>query len=333
MNKKKILLTITGIILICTGAAFYLNSPPSFMQEEIFIVKRGENLQNVASRLEEKNLIRNPFFFRFSTYIIQRKYVMKGKYRIFKNMTSLEILKRLSKGEILTKKVTIPEGSNLYEIASRLEKKDITSSGKFLYYAFNTEFLSSIGIHHNSAEGYLFPDTYNFPEDSDARDIIVSMNRHLRRKIKRIDLKHVKMNLHEILTLGSLIEEEAKIAKERKYISSVFHNRIRRKMKLDCDPTVRYAVKKFKGRITYSDLRDESPFNTYIHRGLTPTPICSPGLESIKAAASPKNTDFLFFVARNDGSHYFSKNLREHNRAVKFYQRGKRNGFIDNQKL
>ncbi len=330
---KKILIAAAGLFLITAGYLFYLNSAPPLMQDEIFTVQSGESLQEVASRLEDKNLIRSPFFFKMSTYIIHRKYVQKGRYRIFRDMTSIDILKRLSSGEILTKQVTIPEGFNLYETAHRLDENGITSSGKFLYYSFNRAFLNSIKIQQNSAEGYLFPDTYNFPEESDARDIILAMFRQMNRKIKTIDRKDSAMNLHQVLTLASLIEKEAKVPDERRYISSVFHNRLKKDMKLDCDPTVRYAVKNFKGRITYSDLKNESPFNTYVHKGLTPTPICSPGIDSIKAALDPLVTSYLFFVARNNGSHYFSATLREHNRAVQFYQRGIKNGFIDNQKL
>jgi UPF0755 protein len=160
------------------------------------------------------------------------------------------------------------------------------------------------------------------------------MHRRLLREISGID-EAKGMNrgrIKELLTLASLIEKEASIPAERKLVSSVFHNRMKRGMRLDCDPTVRYAVKNFDRPLTYRDLASDSPFNTYRHRGLPPTPICSPGREALLAALRPAKTDYLFFVARNDGSHYFSTSLREHNRAVDYYQKGINNGFRDKQR-
>ncbi|HDP80904.1 MAG TPA: endolytic transglycosylase MltG [Spirochaetes bacterium] len=193
-----------------------------------------------------------------------------------------------------------------------------------------------MGLNAPSLEGYLFPDTYIFPEESDSRDVIMAAYRRMRTVLDGLDLPNMKisgLSLHETLTLASLIEKEAQIPRERKYISAVFHNRLKRGMKLDCDPTVRYAARNFKGPITRSELDSLSPYNTYVHRGLPPTPICSPGKESILAAVNPAPVDFLYFVSRNDGSHYFSATLNEHNRAVRFYQRGVKSGFIDRQKL
>ena len=146
------------------------------------------------------------------------------------------------------------------------------------------------------------------------------------------NLKKLNLNSDTLINLASLIEKEAKLPSERNLISAVFHNRLKRGIALYCDPTVRYAVKKFKGRITYSDLKTDSPFNTYKYRGLPPTPICSPGKESIIAALNPAKSSYLYFVARDDGSHYFSKTLKEHNRAVDYYQKGINNGFVDSQK-
>ncbi|MCP4727090.1 MAG: endolytic transglycosylase MltG, partial [bacterium] len=206
------------------------------------------------------------------------------KYKIFNGMTSTKILRRLSRGEVLRRKVTIPEGFNLYEIAARLDANDITNSDDILYYSTDSKFLKSLGVPSSSLEGYLFPDTYIFAEESDARDIIIIMNNRLKSILKSIDLTNLKklnLNINQLLNLASLIEAEAKIASERRYISAVFHNRLRRGIKLGCDPTVRYAVKKFKGRIRYSDLKYNSPYNTYLYPGLPPTPICSPGKESI----------------------------------------------------
>jgi UPF0755 protein len=147
------------------------------------------------------------------------------------------------------------------------------------------------------------------------------------------EIQKSNLSLNDVIKLASLIEEEAAIASERKYVSSVFHNRLKAGMKLDCDPTVRYAVKNFKGKILFRDLKSDSPYNTYMHKGFPPTPISSPGRESILAAINPAKSDYLYFVARNDRSHYFSVSKAEHDLAVKKYRDGINSHFEDNQRL
>ena len=331
---KKIIITLIGCVLIITGALYWLNSPPDLMMEEKIFINKGGTVGSAARGLKEKNLIKHENFFKFLA-VVQGAGVINGRYKIFKGMTSNEILGRLSRGDILKRKVTIPEGYNVYEIAERLSKEEIIDYDDFIKFSFDKDFLSSAGISSSSAEGYLYPDTYIFAEGKDARDIIIIMHNRLKEVIKSTDLSAMrKLNLNEdkLLNLASLIEKEAKVASERELISAVFHNRLRQGIALYCDPTVRYAVKKFDGRLTYSDLQIDSPYNTYKHRDLPPTPICSPGKDSIIAGLNPANSSYLYFVARNDGSHYFSKTLKEHNRAVDFYQKGIKNGFIDNQK-
>jgi UPF0755 protein len=170
----------------------------------------------------------------------------------------------------------------------------------------------------------------------DVRNVIVIMHNRFRAVIKSIGHSAINdsgMKLDDVIKLASLIEEEAAVPAERKYVSSVFHNRIKKGMRLDCDPTVRYALKKFTGKLYLNDLKIDSPYNTYRYRGFPPTAISCPGRDSIIAALYPADTDFLYFVARNDRSHYFSVTLREHNMAVAKYIRGINNGFIDNQRL
>ena len=329
-----VLLT-AGILLIGAGVIVYLNAPPPLMKNGHFSIQYGETLQAVAIRLKNENYINSSSFFKGISYLYMRKHVQAGKYRLYSGMTSHEIFRKLSSGNVIKRKVTIPEGFNLYSIADRLEREGITGSGNFLYYAFNRSFLSSISIDFPSAEGYLFPDTYILPQEMDPRDVISVLYRNMKKNLKAIPLPadiRDRAALHRVLILASLIEKEARVKAEQRTISSVFHNRLKRNMRMDCDPTVRYAVKKFSGRITYDDLDSDSPFNTYRRHGLPPTPICSPGLDAVKAALNPAGTSYLYFVARNDGSHYFSKTLREHNRAVAFYQKGEKNGFTDRQK-
>lgn len=326
---------IAGAILIAIGLLVYLNSPPPHMQKETLTIKRGDSLKSVSIRLKRLNLIRSEQFITLYGILTFNTNIKRGKYIIPRGISSAAILKKLVAGDTVRRQVTIPEGFNLYQTGERLAARGITDYRSFISCTSEKSTLRSMGITAPSAEGYLFPDTYIFSEETDAREIITVMVKRLRTVLKRVDrspLKRLGLNIHQLLTIASLIEKEARKPEERSSIAAVFYNRLRKGMKLDCDPTVRYAVKKFTGAITVSDLENRSPYNTYVHSGLPPTPICSPGLASIRAALHPAEEDYLYFVSRNDGSHYFSRKLSEHLRAVAFYQKGIANGFIDRQK-
>ncbi len=317
----------TIVIVLATSVLYYFNSAPRLMRDEIIYVSAGENVHAVARRFKEHNLIESENFFTLLASISKMTSIKPGKYRIAHDLSSYRIIKKIYSGDIVKARVTIPEGFNIYQIAERMEKLGITKKDDFLFLASNTPFLRTIGILAPSAEGYLFPDTYIFPEEADPRIVIKIMHERLNIVLDKIDLvpmSKLRFDRHRLLTMASLIEKEAKSASERPYISSVFHNRLKKGMKLDCDPTVRYAVKRFTGPIYLADLRNPSPYNTYIHYGLPPTPICAPGKEAILAALNPAPSEYLFFVSRNDGSHFFSKNIVEHNRAVQKYQRGEK---------
>jgi len=338
MNRTTLRIELI-IALVAWALGFIaLNSAPSMMQGEDFIVREGETVRGVARRLKARNLITSENFFHCSGRLagkIAGSGIRKGKYRIAPGSSSLRILCALMRGDVVTARVTVPEGFNLYQIAARLEASGVTGEGEFLYYAFNPSHARAMGVDAPSVEGYLFPDTYIIPEASDARDVIALMHRRTTTVLARLEpalLRESGLSAHALLTLASLIEKETAVGSERARVASVFHNRLKKNMKLDCDPTVRYATRKFTGRIGYRDLAYASPFNTYLYRGLPPTPICSPGLASIKAALSPETTDFLYFVSRNDGSHYFSKTLKEHNKAVRYYQKNIGGGFRDDQR-
>jgi len=229
------------------------------MKESAFTVSYGDSMRRIAGNLKKSGLIRSDVFFTYSSRIVNRRHVRAGTYRIFAGMNSLEILRKLTRGDILSRRVTIPEGFNIYQIADRLEANNICDNNAFLDYAFDGAFLQSLGIDSPTAEGYLFPDTYVFPEGSDPRDIIGIMHKKMMSVLGDRPAYGPGMTVREILTMASLVEKEARVYNEREFISSVFHNRLRKNMRLDCDPTVRYAVRKFTGPITVSDLRSDSP--------------------------------------------------------------------------
>ncbi len=325
MKYIRILIFLGIAAAAALAGLYYFNAPPRLMRDDIIRVAPGDGVITLAHRLKDRNLIESRRFFSSMASLLKMTAVKPGKYKIPVGITSFGILSKLNRGDIMKARLTIPEGFNIYQIAERLEKLNVAKRDDILHLSSNTPFLRSIGILASSAEGYLFPDTYIFPEESDPKAVLKNMHERLNLVLGQVDLSRMnELNLdrHRLLTMASLIEKEAKIGSERPQVSAVFHNRMKKRMKLDCDPTVRYAVKRFTGPIYLKDLRDPSPYNTYIHPGLPPTPICSPGKAAITAALNPAPSDYLYFVARNDGSHFFSRTYREHARAVNKYQRG-----------
>ncbi|HOM87231.1 MAG TPA: endolytic transglycosylase MltG [Spirochaetota bacterium] len=331
---KSLVVSLIIIVAIVIGIIWLLNHAPAGMHGDIITIRPGMNLHQTAYYLKSKNVITSASFFIVMGRLLNETNVIAGNYRIYEGENSFSILHKITRGRFITKKVTIPEGFTMYDIARLLDSNDICSEGNFLYYAQSPAFMTSVGIPAPGAEGYLFPDTYLLPENSDPRDVIIRLVNQTKKVITEIknsvDGKNV--SVHDMLVIASLVEREAKINSERPLIAAVFYNRLRLKMRLDCDSTVQYGLKKFGKKLTYNDLNEDTPYNTYKFAGLPPTPICNPGKQSILAAYNPADVAYLFFVARNDGSHYFSKTLQEHSRAVDYYQKGIKNGFIDRQK-
>ncbi|MBN1499116.1 MAG: endolytic transglycosylase MltG [Spirochaetes bacterium] len=339
LNLRKIIFSAAILIiisLIAVSAVFiYYNSAPDSQKTMNITIEKGSTLRSTATFLEENNLIRNKTFFILLGYAADKKTILAGRFRIFENSSSLSILKRLTTGMVITQKVTIPEGYNMYQIAESLENENICMAQDFLHYAKDKSFMETLGIDSGTAEGYLFPDTYIFAEGSDPRDVISYMKKKMDDVLKEIRARspETDYSVQQMLTIASIIEKEAVKKEERPMISAAFHNRLKKGMRFDSCATVWYAIGKYDGgHLTKSDLNVDSPFNTYKHSGFPPTPIASPGKSSIEAAFNPVAVPYVFFVARNDGSHYFSITLSRHNQAVAYYQKGERNGFIDDQK-
>ena len=292
-------------------------------QPQVFEVKSGMTLKQVSQELFRQNLIRSANAFQAIALIQDKEKLIKvGEYYISPSMPPTEILQRITSGKTVLHSITIPEGYRITEIANLLEKKDLADKNIFLQEAKNVELLE--GIPTSSLEGYLFPDTYHFGKRTTEAAIINKMIETFKeRALKQEFLKRAEdlgFSYHEIITLASLIEKETGKDSERKQISSVFHNRLKKNMLLQTDPTVIYAIDIFDGNIRKRDLNIDSPYNTYRYKGLPPGPIANPGLKSIIAALYPATTSNLYFVSKQDGSHKFSATLNEHNRAVQKYQ-------------
>ncbi len=328
--RKHLWLTyIVSTLILLSVVHFYvaLFVPPSREKawKEIQITD-GMSFKTIAARLQKEGIIRYRGYFEIFGRLqgISRK-VRVGYYGLGAHMTMWEILDALRKGKIIEYEVVIPEGYNLYQIAWTLTGTPLISSDPkdFIKVATNKDFVQSLGIEANTLEGYLFPDTYYLPKGITVQDIAKRMVLRYRDVFGgeyRRRAEEIGMTEHEVVTLASIVEKEAKVASERKLIAAVYHNRLKQGMKLQADPTAVYGTKAWITKITAQDLKRKSPYNTYLHKGLPPGPIANPGKGALLATLYPDNVDYLFFVAQGDGSHFFSRDFKAHEKAIGRYR-------------
>jgi UPF0755 protein len=295
--------------------------PPS----KVVVIPDGAPFQQVAALLERERLIKSRLFFvLFGKSQSADRKVHAGEYELSPGMTPAEILAMLLNGHVLLHPLTIPEGLTIVQIADLASQDGLTDRAEFLRLAKDPAFVASLGIKAETLEGYLYPNTYKFPRGVKAREVLVAMVEQLRQVIGPdllARMEELKMTMHEVLTLASVIEKETGSGGERPEISAVFHNRLKKHIPLQSDPTVIYGLPAFDGNLHKKDLSSPSPYNTYRVQGLLPGPIANPGIQAIRATLYPSNSQFLYFVSRNDGTHQFSATLIEHNRAVEKYQK------------
>ncbi len=291
-------------------------------------VDRGEPFYSVVQRLKAKGIITNgKLFTLWARMWSLDKRIHWGLYRFELPMAPRRVLDQMVLGRGVFHRITVPEGLTQGNIAQLLDKEGLVEGESFLTAAKNPEILAKLGIEAKQVEGYLFPDTYYFPASATGEDILIAMVEHFKESFSPLmeeQARALGLERHEVVTLASLVEKEAGVSAERPLVSAVFHNRLRGGIPLQSDPTVIYGLKEFTGNLTRKDLRRPSPYNTYLIQGLPPGPICNPGLSSLQAALLPAEVAYLYFVSKNDGTHFFSKTIREHNRAVNQYQRSRR---------
>jgi len=329
-------LFVAIIILICGLTAivgwFYferqINSSISQnSKEKIFVVKKGEGVKKIADNLEESGLIRNSF--NFKIYVWQKKLEKKlqaGKYLLRENMTIPEIIEILTKGKVISnqKKITIIEGWKIKEIGDYLQESKIISAKEFEIATKNWrgrnyqyDFLKNLPEEVN-LEGFLFPDTYFIYEDASAEDIIDKMlknfDKHLTKEMRQ-EIDRQNKSIFEIIIMASLLEKEVRTDEDKKIVAGIFYKRIKEGKPLESCATTAYILGKEKRQYSYEDTRVESPYNTYLYKGFPPGPICNPGESSIRAAIWPKDSEYNYFLSKNDGQTIFSKTLEEHNLA------------------
>lgn len=289
-------------------------------------IKKGEKVNQIAKNLKNSGIVSSSF--QMKIYLHSRKFssvLQAGEYQFEPNITPKALVDKLVKGDKIHYSFTIPEGYSIRDIAKVLfEKKIISDPQSFIQKCLSYETTLKMGIEGaSSLEGYLYPDTYEYTKENTEDQIIKLMIKNFKKNfsdklIRRA--KEVGMTVDQTVTLASIIEKETAKAEERPLVSSVFQNRLKKGIPLATDPTVIYGIPNFDGNIRKEDLLRDGPYNTYLRKGLPPTPIANPGVKSIEAALYPAKTEYLFFVSRNDGSHQFSKTLAEHNAAVQRYQ-------------
>ncbi|MGD0275730.1 MAG: endolytic transglycosylase MltG [Syntrophales bacterium] len=318
-----ILILLVGVSLIFFR--YYINSPIEKKPHTVLVdIPRGSSFLAVVDIMDQAGLVKNkPFFMALTLYRQAARNLRAGEYEFVTSMTPNDIISKLIRGDIKEYKITIPEDWTLQEIANRLEANKLINRDAFFSLAKDQDFLKSLGIDAPSVEGYLFPDTYEFDRSMTTQQIMTIMVHQFRKKITP-DLcrraASMGMTKTQWVTLASMIGKEASVKEEKSLVSAVFHNRLKKRMKLQSDPTTVYGLNNFRGPITRRDLLRYSPHNTYQIAGLPPGPIGNPGLDSLQAALYPAPVKYLYFVSRNDGTHQFSTTYSEHSEAILLYQ-------------
>lgn len=336
MKKRIFLLLLVGcglgVALVGYASVhvytFFWIPPSTETVERIILIEPGTPLRRIAEQLYEASVVSDKnLFMILARFYHEGRSIKAGEYQFTTSMLPTEVLEKLQDGKIYFRTATIPEGYTVHQIADLLANLGFIQKETFLTLAFNKTFAAELNIDVDNLEGYLFPDTYyihrGMTEEEIMREMVSEFWQVVTPDLQQ-KIQQKGFTVHEIVTLASIIEKEARIAEERVLISAVYNNRLKINMKLDSDPTVIYGLKNFNGNLTKADLQTDSPYNTYKYRGLPPGPIANPGEQSILAAIHPADVKYLYFVARNDGTHQFSKSYKEHLLAVREYQKNRK---------
>jgi UPF0755 protein len=311
------------------GAAYWALQPVSTQTREIVIeIPRGASLTRTAALLESQGVIRSAQAFSLLARAQRRARGLRaGEYGLAASLSAQEILDRLAAGAVLTHRVVVPEGLRMEEVAARVGEAGVASAAEFLAAARDPANVLALGAPAQGLEGYLFPETYELAKGVPADEIVRMMVEHFFAAWRPLEAQARArgMTMHEVVVLASIVEKETGAASERPLVAAVFLNRLKRGMRLETDPTVIYGIADFDGNLRRVHLDDaRNPYNTYQHAGLPPGPIANPGEASLRAVVEPADADYLYFVARKDGTHQFSRTYAEHVNAVNRYQRSGR---------
>ncbi len=319
--KKNIAIIVASLpMAFLLYVAIQLTMPLSLGKPVEIEIPEGTTYREAIVILDRQNLIRDSHLFLALGRLTggDRK-IRAGYYTFWDHITPLQVFDRLRKGRIVEYDITVVEGDSLPEIGSKLTAHGITSPDEFNAAVRDGELLRSLRIDAPSLEGYLFPQTYRIPKGARLRSVMKLMVQKLREEFSADMAKRAQemgWTEREVLTLASIIEREAVTDRERPIISAVYHNRIKKGMPLQADPTAIYGVKSYREKITLKDLKAKTEYNTYVIKGLPPGPIASPGKKSIVAALYPSQVPYLYFVSRGDGTHWFTTSFSEHSAAI-----------------
>ena len=315
------------LLLAAGGAAWWMLTPFGPTTETFVDVAPGTSTLRIGRQLEEAGVVRSQYAF-YALRWFQRGTLRAGDYRFDHPATPIEVYKRIARGDVFTIALTVPEGSNIFDIATRVEEAHLGKRDDFLQAAAgDTTLVNDLDPGAVSLEGYLFPDTYRFAPNVTSEAILEAMVRRFRAVAEELNLKE---NVHRIVTMASLIERETAVDSERPLVASVFQNRLNKKMALMTDPAVIYGLElegRWQGKIYESDLKRDTAYNTYLHAGLPPGPIANPGIPSLRAAMQPAPSNYLYFVAAGrdpQGHSMFSTSLDEHSRNVDGYRKAEK---------
>lgn len=330
---RNLLLALLFLVVVPAGAVagyafWWANTPASGSSDEVVVeIPRGSSLVKIASLLEQNGVLRDARAFRYYVQVVKKQNKLRaGEFRLRKDLTPSELLDMLVRGEVVLHRITVPEGYAVKDIARVVGASGLATEADFLALADDAAFARELGIPADRLEGYLFPDTYSFAKGVGAREIATAMYRRFQ-EVWTDDLKErasatYGLTTHQAVTLASIIEKETGQPYERPIISGVFHNRLKKGMRLESDPTIIYGIKDYDGDIRRKDIRDPSNiYNTYVIKGLPPGPIASPGAEALRSVVYPAEHSYYFFVAKGLGSgvHHFSPTYEEHARMVRKY--------------
>ncbi len=329
---KKILLALTAILLLgLAGAGAYLHpvlwapAGPAALPHTAFIIHRGMSVTQIADSLQQQAFIRNPKHFLLAAKLTGWGNQLKaGKYELTPGLTHVDLLRLFRSGKVVQVRVTLPEGKTAEDYAELVARALQINQAEFLKLTEDSSFARKLGVAAPRLEGYLYPDTYQFYWGATAAEVLTVLVQELQKHLDetlRAQVRASGMTLHQVMTLASIIEGEAVVDSERAVIAAVYRNRLRQGILLQADPTIQYAVPGPPRRLLFRDLEIDSPYNTYRNAGLPPGPVNNPRLESIRAALNPAPVQYIYFVARGDGSHRFSYTLEQHLQAKRDFDR------------
>jgi UPF0755 protein len=327
-----LVLLVAAVAVIAAGAWFVTDLERPYKAydgtEQFVDIPPGSSQTAIARRLKDAGVVRTESTFRAAVWMRGAgRRLQAGEYRFDRPMSAAEIVDKIRSGDVFLQTITFREGLTIRQMSELYQSRGLGRASDFVAAARNAAPIRALDPQATDLEGYLFPDTYSLPRATTAAQLVERMVAAFQ-KVLTLDLREQAaargLSLRELVTLASLVEKETARPEERPVVSAVYHNRLRIRMALYCDPTVIYALERagrYTGDLTREDLQFDSPYNTYRYAGLPPGPIAAPGRAALEAAANPADASYLYFVSRNDGSHVFANTLDEHNRNVYEYQK------------